>query len=533
MNVIWESENKVVRDDREFVIGKDVKLFNTLSLIPRRKYHGLRIGGKITLMSLGDSVTYNKKRMPLSSWYDDKYHSECILPHKIILGKDYITHKFFLDKKVIERSIHVTNKVYVTYKLPKNVILKIKPFFVMRNIHSLRKNALDEPVYFKSEEAKNKINKKTVTVIRYPTEKVRGYGDKELMTSFTELVFRNNAKILFPWESTSVKKWYDYYRLNDEILAGLPWFDDYVRDVMVSFGLFDNKTKKMYIEKLKSYMNTNKGGVPNIIGKGSNAADTGLLFVINLLKFEKEKGLDTAKKMLLSYINGTERYKMDNDYLIKVLQPKLTWMDTIDRRGKPIEINAYWYEAIRLFNLFAEGNGGEPFPFLNKIEKSLTKFFGRNGIKDVLEPMNDEDKEENENRPNFIIALQYVTPLKAMDKYIVKRMQEFFTPRGIYSLHPNSKRFHKYYQGDQSKRDEAYHRGAIWPWLLMPYIKVMKRFKVFDKQNSKKVKKEFETMKNERCINHISELVEPSTMRQCGCPAQLWSDATFEFIKNI
>ena len=50
MNVIWESENKVVRDDREFVIGKDVKLFNTLSLIPRRKYHGLRIGGKITLM---------------------------------------------------------------------------------------------------------------------------------------------------------------------------------------------------------------------------------------------------------------------------------------------------------------------------------------------------------------------------------------------------------------------------------------------------------------------------------------------------
>jgi predicted glycogen debranching enzyme len=251
--------------------------------------------------------------------------------------------------------------------------------------------------------------------------------------------------------------------------------------------------------------------------------------VNNLLDVEKEEGLHTAKKVLDSYVCGNEDYKMDGDFLIKTLKPRLTWMDTLDRRGKPIEINAYWQSAIKKYNELSD----DKFPFEKNIEHSIEKFFENGKICDILEPENKEDLENNEKRPNFVIALEYLNPPTNVKKRILGHMEKFYTPRGLYSLLPNSFGYQEEYIGNQEKRDFSYHRGIIWPWLMIPYIKVLKKFDENKTDRLDEILGELEIMKNERCVGHISELVEPKTMQQCGCPAQLWSDAILEYLKKL
>ncbi|HEU4639920.1 MAG TPA: amylo-alpha-1,6-glucosidase, partial [Candidatus Binatia bacterium] len=245
------------------------------------------------------------------------------------------------------------------------------------------------------------------------------------------------------------------------------------------------------------------------------------------------------------HVRGT-RYNIhvDSDGLLFSGEPgvQLTWMDAkvgdwvvTPRIGKAVEIQALWYNALRVMEQLAEKFEDESGHKLYKAmaaraRKSFNEQFWNDKADCLYDVVNGEDRDAS-IRPNQIFAISLTNSMisKSRGKRILRVVErDLLTPRGLRTLSPTDPRYIGRYEGDPRSRDGAYHQGTVWPWLMGPYITAYVR--TFGEATGHEFATEwfskFEDHLTESCLGHVSEIFDgdsPHTVR--GCIAQAWSVA--------
>jgi predicted glycogen debranching enzyme len=221
---------------------------------------------------------------------------------------------------------------------------------------------------------------------------------------------------------------------------------------------------------------------------------------------------------------------------------QLTWMDAkvedwvvTPRRGKAVEINALWYNALRLLEgwLRRYDRTGEADGIAGHAEKAKRSFNQRfwnadsGFLFDVIDGEN--GRPEPCCRPNQIFAISLEHPVLDRSRWesVVKVVKDrLLTPVGLRSLAPGEKNYKPKYDGDLRSRDAAYHQGTVWAWLIGPFIDAWLRVHPNDLKTARGFLKGLEAHLNQACVGSISEIFDaeaPFTPR--GCCAQAWSVA--------
>ncbi|MDP4092500.1 MAG: amylo-alpha-1,6-glucosidase [Bacillota bacterium] len=343
------------------------------------------------------------------------------------------------------------------------------------------------------------------------------------------------------------------------ILAGYPWFTDWGRDTMIAFpgltlvtGRF--KDAKEILDTFKRYISN--GLVPNVFpDEGQqpayNSVDAALWYfqaVKSYLDYTDDKDyltgslLDVLTDIVNHFINGTlYNIKMDTDGLITAgnEQTQLTWMDAkvgdwviTPRQGKAVEVNALWYNALRILGYLYEvkGGGGRKYEELAELTgKSFTAEFWNEDYKCLYDVINGEYK-DTAVRPNQILSVSLAYPAitgekaKAVVDMVWKKL---LTPYGLRTLAADSKEYRGQYIGNQYNRDSSYHQGTVWPWLMGPFITAYLRTWGYNKRTRQTALKLLGPLKEhiyDACLGNISEIFDGNQpFYPRGCFAQAWS----------
>ena len=343
------------------------------------------------------------------------------------------------------------------------------------------------------------------------------------------------------------------------ILAGFPFFEDWGRDTMIalpgiciSTGRFDSA--KSILRTFAFY--EKDGLMPNLFPEGENeplynTVDAALLFINCVwLYYEKTQDIKFVEEMypvMQRIISGYERgtnfnIHMEEDGLISAGAglDQVTWMDVrvgeilpTPRHGKPVEINAYWYNALCIMQKFSEvlkKNEAQKYGELaQKVKESFAREFWmeeKHCLKDVIS----ETKADTQIRCNQIwaVSMPFTMLDEEKERQIVDTVFErLYTPYGLRTLDPKDEEFHASYGGEMIKRDLAYHQGTVWTFPMggyyLAYLKVNK-----DSREAKEiVAKQLEVLESamrEGCIGQLPEIYDGEIpVSSKGCFAQAWS----------
>lgn len=342
------------------------------------------------------------------------------------------------------------------------------------------------------------------------------------------------------------------------IIAGYPWFADWGRDTMIALPGLTIATGRPEIAKqiLLSFSQYFDGGMlpdnfPDAGGRpGYNTVDATFWYIEAIRQYYEATQdrqtlialFPTLLQIIDAHLKGT-RYSIHvdaSDGLLYAGEPgvQLTWMDArVDGRevtpriGKPIEINALWYNALRTLARLAPvaGKLAEPFVKMARVvENSFGKFWNTSTsyCYDVIDsPGVDSD---STLRPNQIFAVSLPqSPLTAEQQKSVVDVcaQRLLTPHGLRSLDPQHPGYQGHYGGGPTQRDGAYHQGTAWGWLLGPFA--LAHFRVYGDRNL--ALSFVESLGKQICrhgLGTLSELADgdvPFSPR--GCIAQAWTAA--------
>lgn len=288
----------------------------------------------------------------------------------------------------------------------------------------------------------------------------------------------------------------------DSIIAGYPWFGDWGRDTMIALPGLCLATGQYDIawQILKTFSDfVDEGMLPNNFPANGqvaeyNTVDAALWFIEAWRAYLEASGdldaieevLPLLQEIIFAYRDGT-RYGIvmdEDDGLIRAGVPgqQLTWMDArVDgreitpRHGKPVEINALWYNALAAMQDFCQQLGlpGDEYAILkDKTGQGFQRFVRPDGLGlyDVLDGPGGHDAAI---RPNqiFCLSLAYSPLTSNEDKQAVLEVcrQHLLTPVGLRSLSPEDKNYIGRYAGGVAQRDGSYHQGTVWGWLLGHY----------------------------------------------------------------
>jgi predicted glycogen debranching enzyme len=274
------------------------------------------------------------------------------------------------------------------------------------------------------------------------------------------------------------------------ILAGYHWFSDWGRDTLIALPGITLVTGRFQLAKeiLKGIATyTKQGVIPNTFddkdsSPAYNTVDASLWYIDRVFQYVKytndkefvKQVYPVLEDIIAAYTNGTHHHIfMDEDYLISH-DPGLTWMDVklgqyypTPRARKAVEIQALWYNALQIMNLFAELTNKEN-PYKKLAEKVKTSFNKQyDSLYDVI------DTKDTSIRPNiiFLASLDFIMIPVSKRKEIIDLVEErLLTIFGLRTLDKNDPQYKPTYLGDYH-RDLAYHNGTIWPWLLGSFIK--------------------------------------------------------------
>ncbi len=345
------------------------------------------------------------------------------------------------------------------------------------------------------------------------------------------------------------------------VIAGYHWFSDWGRDTMISLPGLCLATGRFEDAKniLKAFANSvSEGMLPNRFpdqGEAPeyNTFDATMWFFHAIYKYYQYTKDNLFIKSILPVLQdimdwhykGT-RYNIHVDLTDELLYGgqegvQLTWMDAkvgdwvvTPRKGKPVEINALWYNALSIMEvlLTEQGNTVEALNYKMKaklVSNSFnTKFWNEEG--GYLYDCIDGDFYDASIRPNQIYAISLPFPLltdERAEKVFQLVKDNLFTPKGLRSLNPSHPDYKPVYGGDPLHRDGAYHQGTVWSFLLGAYIDaLLLTTKSKGKAEAKKILKTFFNHLDEACIGSVSEIFDaeaPHTPR--GCMAQAWGVA--------
>ncbi len=364
------------------------------------------------------------------------------------------------------------------------------------------------------------------------------------------------------------------------ILAGYHWFEDWGRDVMISLPgltLAIGKYREAEDILVTFCKYIDYGMVPNRLGDENtppayNSVDATLWFFYAVWKylqytknyeFVASNLLDKLMECIYYYNNGT-RYNIHRDPQDGLLDcgdegSQLTWMDAkvgdwvvTPRYGKPVEINALWFNALKILEniLFKISNNSKLKVVLNKISatehyiplknisllaKQVKENFEMvywNDEKQCLYDCVRENLKDSSVRPNQIFSISL--PFQLLSNEKAKKMlevvkSELLTTFGLRTLSPYDEKFRGYYSGSQLERDSAYHQGTVWAWLIGHFISAY--LKIYGKNEEilsyvKEIILPFKSHIFEYGVGSISEIFEGSTPHNSvGCISQAWSVA--------
>lgn len=377
------------------------------------------------------------------------------------------------------------------------------------------------------------------------------------------------------------------------ILAGFPFFEDWGRDTMIALPGITMVTGRF--EECKSILRTfakyvKNGLLPNLFPEGDcnpmyNSVDAPLLFVNAAYEYVRFSGDEAFVEEIFPVLEQIiDAYKTDTDFHIcmdsdSLIQAgaeleQLTWMDVrvgdylpTPRHGKPVEINAYWYSALKVMEEFAKNllertntageytaqvnlqnnfpnyalksaeYGAKATEYAKLAEQVKTSFVEKfwNVTEQCLKDVLSGNSEENQVRCNQIWAL--TQPFRMLDtekeRLILQKVrEELYTTVGLRTLSPKDAAFHEIYIGSMQQRDRAYHQGTVWAFPLGAYYRACIRLiqeqdfreKTEWQQHVTDGIQALQDWLAEGCVAQVAEIYDgrtPTVSR--GCYAQAWS----------
>ena len=342
------------------------------------------------------------------------------------------------------------------------------------------------------------------------------------------------------------------------IVAGYPFFGDWGRDTMIALPGCVLATGRYDIARsiLRTFLAYERDGlVPNLFPEGQseplyNTVDAALLLINCIWLYHERTGDDdfireawpVMSRIAKAYQRGT-RYAigMDADGLIHAGEglDQVTWMDVrigeilpTPRHGKPVEINAYWYNALRVLEALAPiaGQDGTAYALLaERVQASFAQAFwmeDKGYLRDVISGT----KADEQIRCNQIwaVSMPFTMLSREQETRVVETVRRhLYTPWGLRTLSPEDPEFHPFYGGPQQERDMAYHQGTVWPFPLGAYCLAYLRIHDHSAQALQEVRDLLERMPDllrEGCVGQLPEIYDgahPGPSK--GCFAQAWS----------
>jgi 4-alpha-glucanotransferase len=342
------------------------------------------------------------------------------------------------------------------------------------------------------------------------------------------------------------------------VIAGYPWFGDWGRDTMTALpglclatGQFE--TARLILETFARFVD--QGMLPNVFpGAGAtpeyNTADASLWFIEAWRAYVAASGDEAALRrnfpvladIVAWHLKGT-RYGIavdPADGLLYAGEPgmQLTWMDArvggrvvTPRIGKPVEINALWYNALAAMTGMAERAGASADPYRAAAVLARAGFarFARPDGRGLYDVLDGPDGADASLRPNQIFAVSLpASPLEPeIQRTVVERCgAALVTSYGLRSLAPGAPGYRGGCSGTVEERDGAYHQGTVWAWLLGPWA--VAHYRIYrDAAAAQRFLEPIGDHLRDAGLGQVSEIFDgdpPHTPR--GCPAQAWSVAT-------
>jgi predicted glycogen debranching enzyme len=344
------------------------------------------------------------------------------------------------------------------------------------------------------------------------------------------------------------------------VIAGYHWFTDWGRDTMISLEGLTLVTGR-HVEAgyiLRTFAHYVRDGlIPNMFPEREteglyHTADATLWFFHAIERYIDYTGdtltlsllYPTLKSIIDAHVRGT-RFGIHVDHRDGLLAQgaqgyQLTWMDAkVDdwvvtpRRGKAVEINALWFNALKLMERWAGSHGDDPAVYRERAARAEQSFNERFWYADGGYLFDVIDAEGGGNdakcRPNQVFAISLPHPVLARDRWVpVMRIvrDRLLTPVGLRSLAPDDPEYKARYFGDLRARDAAYHQGTVWGWLVGPFVDAWLKVYPDDREGARRTLDGFVPHLDDGCVGSVSEVFDaeaPYTPR--GCIAQAWSVA--------
>ncbi len=348
------------------------------------------------------------------------------------------------------------------------------------------------------------------------------------------------------------------------MIAGYHWFTDWGRDTMIGLEGLTLTTGRCleagYILRTFAHYVWD-GLIPNMFPDEEkegryNTADATLWFFHAFNRYFEQTDDRITLKLLLPilidivdhHLGGTKfNIHVDpNDGLLAQGEKgyALTWMDAkmddwvvTPRRGKAVEINALWYNALRLLAhwLRQSGEADSPQRYEEQAERARKSFnerfwYAKGGyLYDVVDCDGQKGTHDISCRPNQLFAISLDDPVLDQERWesvldVVEN--RLVTPVGLRSLAPDDPEYKAIYSGDLRSRDGAYHQGTVWAWLIGPFIDAWLKVHPNDKANARKFLQELPEHLGEAGLGTISEVFDANEPHAAGgCIAQAWSVA--------
>lgn len=345
------------------------------------------------------------------------------------------------------------------------------------------------------------------------------------------------------------------------VIAGYPWFSDWGRDTMIGLPGLTLSTNRPEIAKdiLEEFAgHVSEGMIPNRFpdegeAPDYNTADATLWFFEAVraylattgdIGFVEGRIFDILSEIVSHHMRGTRHgIRVDTDGLLHAGEAgtQLTWMDAkhgeesfTPRVGKPVEIQALWYNALRTMEELAErlGRTDTAAKYRNAAVTAKLSFGGTfwNEEDECLFDVVEDSFRDRTLRPNQILSVSLhhaiVDDPSRMRKIVSCVERSMLTPFGLRSLSQTDPRYRGTYEGGPRERDSRYHQGTVWAWLIGPFIDALAKAFPERKGEVPALLAALRGHLHEAGIGQVSEIFDgDAPHRPRGCPAQAWSVA--------
>ena len=345
------------------------------------------------------------------------------------------------------------------------------------------------------------------------------------------------------------------------IIAGYPWFSDWGRDTMIALNGLTLATNRAEIAKqilLEFSKNISEGMLPNRFPDAGDEAEyntvDATLWYFEAIRayakkthdyeFVREKLYQKLAKVIEWHLRGTRfQIHVDTDGLLYAGETgmQLTWMDAkyeaevfTPRIGKPVEIQALWYNALKIMADYAakfdDAENAEKYAAMAELAKQSFNAVFWNEAENCLFDVVINGMRDASVRPNQIFAVSLPNAIlddaEKARKVVEKVEAELLTPIGLRSLSPKDISYRPIYTGSPFERDSAYHQGTVWAWLIGGFVDAHRKVFPDKRERRDEILNDFKSHLNEAGCGQISEIFDGNAPHKPrGCFAQAWSVA--------